>query len=120
MVLGVPIKLLHESTGHIVTVEITNGTLYRGKLQDAEDNMNIQLREITMTARDGRVMQLDQLYIRGSHIRYFVVPDMLKNAPMFKTMLPGALRGRGQNLIRGRGRVGMAPRGRGRGGPFGR
>ncbi|KAI0218773.1 small nuclear ribonucleoprotein Sm D3 [Massospora cicadina] len=125
MVLGVPIKLLHEAQGHIITLELTNGTLYRGKLLDAEDNMNVQLREITMTGRDGRVSQLEQLYIRGSHIRYFVVPDMLKNAPMFKTMLPGALRGRGQgrgkaNLTRpARGRampIGSMPRGR----PFGR
>lgn len=66
--------------------------------------MNVQLREITMTGRDGRVSQLEQLYIRGSHIRYFVVPDMLKNAPMFKTMLPGALRGRGQ----GRGKANLS------------
>ncbi|KAJ9068490.1 small nuclear ribonucleoprotein Sm D3 [Entomophthora muscae] len=104
MVLGVPVKLLHEAQGHIITLELTNGTLYRGKLLDAEDNMNVQLREITMTGRDGRVSQLEQLYIRGSHIRYFVVPDMLKNAPMFKTMLPGALRGRGQ----GRGKPSIA------------
>jgi small nuclear ribonucleoprotein D3 len=84
--------------GHIVTVEITSGNVYRGKLlegtdlqrqtektkqQDtddmtAEDNMNCQLRDITVTARDGRVSHLDQVYIRGSHVRYFIVPDMLR------------------------------------------
>lgn len=118
MVLGVPVKLLHEAQGHIVTLELTDGTLYRGKLLDAEDNMSVQLRDITMTARDGRVSQLAQLYIRGAHVRYFVVPDMLKNAPMFKNMLPGALRGRGQ----GRGKAHLARPGmiggRGRGGPI--
>lgn len=30
--LGVPVKLLHESVGHIVTVESKTGQLYRGKL----------------------------------------------------------------------------------------
>ena len=30
--IGIPIKLLHESQGHIVTVELTNGQVYRGKL----------------------------------------------------------------------------------------
>jgi hypothetical protein len=44
----------------------------------AEDNMNCQLRDITVTARDGRVSHLDQVYIRGSHVRYFIVPDMLR------------------------------------------
>ena len=44
----------------------------------AEDNMNVQLKDITVTARDGRVSHLDQVYIRGSHIRFFIVPDMLR------------------------------------------
>ena len=29
---GVPIKLLHESQGHIVTCELKNSTFYRGNL----------------------------------------------------------------------------------------
>lgn len=36
-----------------------------------------------MTGRDGRVSQLDQVYIRGSMVRFFIVPDMLQNAPMY-------------------------------------
>ena len=48
----------------------------------AEDNLNISLKEITVTQRDGRVSQLDQVYIRGSMVRFFIVPDMLQNAPM--------------------------------------
>lgn len=46
----------------------------------AEDNMNVQLKDITVTARDGRVSHLDQVYIRGSHVRFFIVPDMLRYA----------------------------------------
>jgi small nuclear ribonucleoprotein D3 len=34
--LGVPVKLLHESLGHIVTVELKTGQLYRGKLAEGE------------------------------------------------------------------------------------
>lgn len=32
--LGVPVKLLHESLGHVITVEIKTGQLYRGKLAE--------------------------------------------------------------------------------------
>lgn len=32
--LGIPIKLLHESLGHIITVELKTGQLYRGKLAE--------------------------------------------------------------------------------------
>ena len=101
--LGVPVKLLHESLGHIITVELKTGQLYRGKLAEgmtisfnsflfevkrvfeflAEDNLNISLKDITVTGRDGRVSQLDQVYIRGSMVRFFIVPDMLQNAPMY-------------------------------------
>ncbi|PPQ67259.1 hypothetical protein CVT25_005843 [Psilocybe cyanescens] len=94
--LGVPIKLLHESLGHVITVELKTGQLYRGKLAEAEDNLNISLKDITVTGRDGRVSQLDQVYIRGSMIRFFIVPDM------FKRVGPNAMRGRGIGTARGR------------------
>jgi hypothetical protein len=32
--LGIPVKLLHESLGHVVTVELKTGHLYRGKLAE--------------------------------------------------------------------------------------
>lgn len=32
--LGVPVKLLHEALGHIITVELKTGQLYRGKLAE--------------------------------------------------------------------------------------
>ena len=41
----VPIQLLHEGEGHIVTVELKNGEIYKGLLSDAEDTMNCQLKE---------------------------------------------------------------------------
>ncbi|QRV79623.1 Zinc finger HIT domain-containing protein [Ceratobasidium sp. AG-Ba] len=100
--IGVPIKLLHEALGHIITVELKSGALYRGKLADAEDSLNISLKDITVTGRDGKVSQLDQVYIRGSMVRFFIVPDMLQNAPMFKRVGPNAMKGRGIGTARGR------------------
>ena len=42
-----PIKLLHEGEGHVVTVELKNGETYRGMLTEAEDSMNCQMKEGT-------------------------------------------------------------------------
>ncbi|CAM9576798.1 unnamed protein product, partial [Scytosiphon promiscuus] len=81
---GVPIKLLHEGEGHGVTVEMKNGEIYRGHLNEAEDTMNCFMTGVTMTGRDGRVSKLEQVYLRGSHIKLVVLPDVLKNAPVFK------------------------------------
>jgi len=119
MSLGVPVKLLHEAVGHTVTVELKTGELYRGKLDETEDNMNCQMVNVIMTARDGSQHPLEQAFIRGSHIKFVILPDMLKNAPMFRKDLVKAGRevgqredfpGRGRG--RGRGRVRNIYRGR--------
>jgi len=111
MSIGVPIKLLHEAEGHTVTMELKTGELFRGTLVEAEDNMNCQLASITITGRDGRVATLEHAYIRGSKIRFMILPDMLKNAPMFKRVDSKA-KGTG----RGIGGLGTATRGAPRGG----
>ncbi|CAG9831476.1 unnamed protein product [Diabrotica balteata] len=119
MSIGVPIKVLHEAEGHVITCETITGEVYRGKLIEAEDNMNCQMTQITVTYRDGRVAQLENVYIRGSKIRFLVLPDMLKNAPMFKKQTKAGTAGRGKSAIlraqaRGRGRGQTQPvRGRG-------
>uniref|UniRef100_A0A7S1C9Q8 Small nuclear ribonucleoprotein Sm D3 n=1 Tax=Bicosoecida sp. CB-2014 TaxID=1486930 RepID=A0A7S1C9Q8_9STRA len=81
---GIPVKLLHEGEGNPVTVELRNGEIYRGQLDAAEDNMNVQLSGVTFRARDGRISKLEHVYLRGSQIRFVVLPDMLKEAPIFK------------------------------------
>ena len=124
-----------------MTCETNTGEVYRGRLVEAEDNMNCQMTAVTVTFRDGRVAQLENIYIRGSKIRsvhccgnlalssltfspfrFLILPDMLKNAPMFKTMGRGG-RGASNTGSAGRGKSAIlraqAARGRGRGGPGG-
>jgi len=69
----------------------------------AEDNFNISMKDIAVTARDGKQTHLDSVYIRGNMIRFMVVPDMLQQAPMFKRVGPNAMKGRGIGSARGRG-----------------
>lgn len=115
MSIGVPVKVLHEAEGHIITLETVMGELFRGKLVEAEDNMNCLMANLTVTYRDGRTVQLEQVYIRGSKIRFFILPDMLKNAPMFKNI-------KGTKAAQGRGKAAIirasvsSSRGGGRGG----
>lgn len=71
-----------------VQVELKSGEMYRGELHEAEDNWNVQLSNVTCTARDGKVSHVEHIFIRGSRVRFVIVPDMLKNAPMFKRIDP--------------------------------
>ncbi len=59
-----------QAEGHVVTCETITGEVYRGRLVEAEDNMNCQMQGVNVTYRDGRVAQLENIYIRGSKIRY--------------------------------------------------
>lgn len=63
--------------------------------------MNIQLKDITVTARDGRVSHLEQVYIRGSHVRFFIVPDMLRYAQTLNPPPPNNSPGRGRQRREG-------------------
>jgi len=117
---GIPIALLHESEGHTVTVELKNGNLYRGHLLQAEDNMNCLIEGVSCTAKTGKTTNLEQVYLRGSQIRFFVLPDMLRHAPMFRGRKVAGGGGRGK-VGRGRGGVNAraAQAGGGRGGKGG-
>jgi small nuclear ribonucleoprotein D3 len=98
----------------IFQFSFSTGEVYRGKLIEAEDNMNCQMTQITVTYRDGRMVALENVYIRGSKIRFLILPDMLKNAPMFKNKSgsKSGTAGRGKSAIL----RAQAARGRGRGG----
>ena len=112
MVVGVPIKLLNESLHFVVTVELTSGQVYRGKLIQVEDNMNVQLRDVQMTARDGQVHNLDQVFLRGSSVRFVIVPDNFRYAPFFEGFGAAAIAGKGKA---GSGLGGVVSDNRGRG-----
>ena len=58
--IGIPIKVLHDAEGHTVTVELKTGEVFRGKLDEAEDNMNVHLSNCTKTGKDGRVSTLSK------------------------------------------------------------
>uniref|UniRef100_A0A8C5WSZ4 Small nuclear ribonucleoprotein Sm D3 n=1 Tax=Laticauda laticaudata TaxID=8630 RepID=A0A8C5WSZ4_LATLA len=101
-----------EAEGHIVTCETNTGEVYHGKLIESKD---CQMSNITMTYRDGCVAQLEQVYIHGSKIRFLILPDVLKNVPMLKSMKnknQGSGAGHGKAAIL---KAQVATRGRGQG-----
>ena len=81
---GVPVKLLREAESHPITVELKSGEVYRGTLEESEDTMNCSLKGVVHTGRDGRVTKLEAVYLRGSQIRFIVLPELLKGAPLFQ------------------------------------
>ena len=81
---GIPIVVLHDAEGAVVEVETKNGELIRGLLFEAEDQMNLYVKNCVITdGKTGVKRKSNQVYIRGCEIVFIVLPDMLKHAPMF-------------------------------------
>jgi small nuclear ribonucleoprotein D3 len=65
-----------------------NGQVFRGLMVDAEDNWNCQMQNCTVTDKEGKVAKMQHTYLRGSKIRLIILPDMMRNAPMFRRFDP--------------------------------
>ncbi|GIY33137.1 u6 snRNA-associated Sm-like protein LSm4 [Caerostris darwini] len=109
-----PLSLLRTAQNHPMLVELKNGETYNGHLVNCDNWMNINLREVICTSRDGdKFWRMPECYVRGSTIKYMRIPDEVIDMVKEDTLSKG--RGRG-DMKRG----GMAQRGRGGGrGTFG-
>lgn len=123
-----PLSLLRTAQNHPMLVELKNGETYNGHLVSCDNWMNINLREVICTSRDGdKFWRMPECYIRGSTIKYLRIPDevidMVKEEVMQKSRGRGDMKGgRGGPGQRGRGGArGAFGGGRGgRQGPLGR
>jgi len=56
-------------------VELKNGQTYNGHLVNCDSWMNINLREVVCTSREGdRFWKMPECYIRGNTIKYLCIP----------------------------------------------
>ncbi|XP_040170340.1 U6 snRNA-associated Sm-like protein LSm4 [Anopheles arabiensis] len=71
-----PLSLLKTAQSHPMLVELKNGETYNGHLVSCDTWMNINLREVICTSKDGdKFWRMPECYIRGSTIKYLRIPD---------------------------------------------
>ena len=58
---------------------------------------------VTLTGRDGRITKLEQVYLRGGQIKFIVLPDALKQSPIFKKVQQLSRQKKERELTAGRG-----------------
>ncbi|XP_007943662.1 U6 snRNA-associated Sm-like protein LSm4 [Orycteropus afer afer] len=121
-VFKLPLSLLKTAQNHPMLVELKNGETYNGHLVSCDNWMNINLREVICTSRDGdKFWRMPECYIRGSTIKYLRIPDeiidMVKDEVVAKGRGRGGLQQQKQQKGRGMGGAGRGVfGGRGRGG----
>lgn len=89
-------------------MELKNGETYNGHLISCDNWMNISLREVICTSRDGdRFWRMPEVYVRGSCIKYLRIPDeVIEEVKDEINARRRQSQGRGgYNNSRGRGRV---------------
>ncbi|KAL8742376.1 MAG: hypothetical protein Q9190_005130 [Brigantiaea leucoxantha] len=119
-------RFLMKCANETVTIELKNGTILHGTITSVSPQMNTALRAVKMTPKGRDPISLDTINIRGSTIRFYILPDSLpldtlliddapkpKNKARKEQADKGTRGGRGGG--RGRGRGGFRG-GRGRGG----
>ena len=112
------VRFLMKLSNETVTVELKNGTVVAGTVAGVDVSMNTHLKAVKMTLKGKDPVSLDTLSIRGSNIRYFILPDsinldtlLVDDTPKLVQKRVSAPQGRGGGRGRGRGRG----RARGRG-----
>ncbi|KAI4464734.1 LSM domain [Popillia japonica] len=95
-----PLSLLRTAQNHPMLVELKNGETYNGHLVSCDNWMNINLREVICTSRDGdKFWRMPECYIRGSTIKYLRIPDEVIDMVKEET----AVKNRGRENKGGRG-----------------
>ncbi|KAG5947500.1 mRNA splicing protein smd1 [Claviceps monticola] len=122
------VRFLMKCANETVTIELKNARFVHGTISSISPQMNTALRNVKMTAKGQEPIPLDSMNIRGSTIRYFILPDslpldtlLIDDAPKPKNKARKEAERSAGGVSGGRGRGGRGGgRGRGRGRGFGR
>lgn len=61
-----------------ILVELKNGESVYGKLIDCDSWMNLTLSDVVFNYNNGeKFNKLNEIYIRGSHIKFLRLPDLV-------------------------------------------
>lgn len=81
---SVPVQLLFEAKGCQITAETLQNAQYTGTLVNAEDNLNICLKNVQKVDPSGVKTHETLVFLRGSDIKLFSLPDILERSPVLR------------------------------------
>ena len=70
-------RFLMKCQNETVTVELKNGTIVNGTITSVSPLMNVALRAVKYTPKNRDTVTLDTMTVRGSTVRYIILPDSL-------------------------------------------
>ena len=76
------VRFLMKLKNETVTVELKNGTIVVGSINGVDIRMNTFLQNVKLTVKGKNPIGMEQFTIRGSNIRYFILPETLLIDPL--------------------------------------
>lgn len=70
-------RFLMKLTNETVSIELKNGTVIMGTVTGVDVAMNTHLKRVTLMPRGRNPLKVGNLSVRGSTIRWFILPDSL-------------------------------------------
>jgi small nuclear ribonucleoprotein D1 len=70
-------RFLMKLTNETVSIELKNGTVVLGTITGVDVAMNTHLKRVTLMPRGKNPIKVDNMSVRGSMIRCFILPDSL-------------------------------------------
>merc|ERR1712146_415335 len=108
------VRFLMKLSEETVQIELKNGTTVMGTISGVDVAMNTHLKAVKILAAEKHPIIIDQMSIRGSTIRHFVLPESLnldtllasldteKQRPKKELRTLAGVRGRGRGRFRGK------------------
>ncbi len=74
-------NLLKETKPFLISIETKGRKIFRGNLTFIEENMNCILENTILIDQDGKLSKFKSVFLRGSNIKVFIIPDVLGGTP---------------------------------------
>ena len=74
-------NILKETKPFLISIETKGKRIFRGNLTFIEENMNCILENTILIDKDGKLSKFKSVFLRGSNIKIFIIPDVLGGTP---------------------------------------
>jgi small nuclear ribonucleoprotein D3 len=74
-------NILKETKPFLISIETKGKRIFRGNLTFIEENMNCILENTILIDQDGKLSKFKSVFLRGSNIKLFILPDVLGGTP---------------------------------------
>ncbi|WUR04814.1 small nuclear ribonucleoprotein Sm D3 [Vairimorpha necatrix] len=71
------IQTLQETTNMIISVRTLDNTTFKGTVVEVDDYMNVILKNVDIIT--DKILYSPEVVIRGSNIKFFILPQIIKH-----------------------------------------